>query len=38
MVKLKLANFSLAEDSFLNMLEWVTSFVTEQAIATALWQ
>jgi hypothetical protein len=35
---LKVANFSLAYDSFLNMLEWVSSFVTERAIATALWQ
>jgi hypothetical protein len=36
--KLKLANFSFAWDSFLNMLIWVSSFVTEQAIATALRQ
>jgi hypothetical protein len=36
--KLKLANFSLVCDSFLNMLEWVSSYVTEQAITIALWQ
>jgi hypothetical protein len=35
-MKLKMANFSLAKDSVLSMLEWVSSFVTEQAMATAL--
>jgi hypothetical protein len=33
---LQLANFSLAKDSFLNILEGVSSFSAKKMIATAL--
>jgi hypothetical protein len=31
-----LANFSIAKNSLLNILDWVSSFRTKQDIATAL--
>jgi hypothetical protein len=38
MKKLWLANFSIAKDSFLNILDGVSSFVNKKVIASALWQ